>query len=162
MFQAFQFEITDYFACMVELVFPEPDFKIREQNGRPELFDVIRSKWVALGPEEWVRQNFIQWMVKTHQFPLAAIAVEKKLTLGEESRRFDVLVYNNKTEPWMMVECKSMDVKLDESVLMQLLSYHLAIPVAYLVITNGIECYVAEKRNGTAEWVPFFPEYFSP
>jgi len=147
MFQAFQFKITDYFACMVELVFPEPDFKIREQNGRPELFDVIRSKWVALGPEEWVRQNFIQWM--------------EKLTLGEENRRFDVLVYNNKTEPWMMVECKSMDVKLDESVLMQLLSYHLAIPVAYLVITNGIECYVAEKRNGTANWVPFFPEYFS-
>ena len=67
---------------MVELVFPEPDFKIREQNGRPELFDVIRSKWVALGPEEWVRQNFIQWMVKNHRFPLAAIAVEKKLKLG--------------------------------------------------------------------------------
>jgi hypothetical protein len=158
-FWAFQFEITDYFASMVELVFPEPDFKIREQNGRPELFDVIRSKWVALGPEEWVRQNFIQWMVKVNQIPLSAIAVEKQLKLGKESKRFDVLVYNARLQPWMMVECKSMDVKLDESVLMQLLSYHVAIPVDYLVITNGITCHVAEKKNGTAEWVPFFPKY---
>jgi hypothetical protein len=94
MFQAFQFEITDYFACMVELVFPEPDFKIREQNGRPELFDAIRLKWVALGPEEWVRQNFIQWMVKRNGIPLASIAVEKTLKLGEQTRRFDVLVYD--------------------------------------------------------------------
>jgi hypothetical protein len=162
MFQAFQFEITDYFACMVELVFPEPDFKIREHNGRPELFDVIRSKWIAIGPEEWVRQNFIQWMVKVNQIPLSAIAVEKQLKLGQESRRFDVLVYDGHLQPWMMVECKSMDVKLDESVLMQLLSYHIAIPVDYLVITNGITCHVAEKRNGTANWVPSFPKYVNP
>jgi hypothetical protein len=162
MFQAFQFEITIYFACMVELVFPEPDFKIREHNGRPELFDVIRSKWIAIGPEEWVRQNFIQWMVKVYQIPLSAIAVEKQLKLGQESRRFDILVYDGHLQPWMMVECKSMDVKLDESVLMQLLSYHVAIPVDYLVITNGITCHVAEKINGTAEWVPFFPTYLHP
>jgi hypothetical protein len=99
MFQAFQFEITNYFAGMVELVFPEPDFKIREHNGRPELFDVIRSKWIALGPEEWVRQNFIQWMVKVNQIPLSAIAVEKQLKLGQESRRFDVLVYDGHLQP---------------------------------------------------------------
>jgi hypothetical protein len=93
---------------MIEMVFPEPDFKLREQNGRPELFDVIRSKWVALGPEEWVRQNFIQWMVKVNQIPLSAIAVERQLKLGQENRRFDVLVYDNHLQPWMMVECKSM------------------------------------------------------
>lgn len=147
---------------MVELIFPEPDFKLRQHEGRPELFDVIRSKWVTLGPEEWVRQNFIQWMVKTHQFPLTAIAVEKQFKLGQESRRFDVLVYDKHTKPWLMVECKSMEVELNESVLMQLLSYHLALPVDYLVITNGIVCHVAEKRNGTAQWVPFFPKYSQP
>lgn len=147
---------------MVELIFPEPDFKLRQHEGRPELFDAIRSKWVALGPEEWVRQNFIQWMVKVHQFPLSSIAVEKQFKLGQENRRFDVLVYDNNTKPWMMVECKSMDVELNESVLMQLLSYHLAMPVDYLVITNGIACHVAEKRNGTAQWIPFFPKYVQP
>jgi len=81
------------------------------------------------------------------------------LKLGQESRRFDVLVYDAQLQPWMMVECKSMEVKLDESALMQLLSYHVAIPVDYLVITNGITCHVAEKKNGTAKWVPFFPKY---
>ena len=162
MFQAFQFEITDYFACMVEMVFPEPDFKIREQNGRPEIFDIIRSKWVALGPEEWVRQNFIQWMIKINQFPVSAIAVEKQLKIGQETKRFDVLVHDTDLQPWLLVECKSMEVKLDESVLMQLLSYHLSIPADYLVITNGITLHVAEKRNGTAYWVPFFPKYCIP
>jgi hypothetical protein len=162
MFQAFQFEITDYFACMVEMVFPEPDFRIREQEGRPELFDVIRSKWVALQPEEWVRQNFIQWMVKVHHFPLSAIAVEKQIKLGEINRRFDLMVYDQSTRPWMMVECKAMDVPLDEAVLMQILAYQLAIPVDYLVITNGVTCHVAEKRNGTAHWVPYFPKYIFP
>jgi hypothetical protein len=147
---------------MVELVFPEPDFKIRQFEGRAEIFDAIRSKWIVLGPEEWVRQNFIQWMVKCNGIPLASIAVEKTLKLGEQTRRFDVLVYDGQTEPWIMVECKSMDVKLDGSTLMQILSYHLTIPVEYLVITNGIECYVAQKKNGTAEWVPFFPKYLVP
>ncbi|MEY4628168.1 MAG: hypothetical protein RLZZ595_494 [Bacteroidota bacterium] len=156
---AFQFKFTDYFASMVEMVFPEPDFRIREKDGRPEIFDTIRSKWIALGPEEWVRQNFIQWMVQCNNIPLSSIAVEKMLKLGEETKRFDLLVFDGQTKPWMMVECKSMDVELDGSTLMQILSYHLAIAVDYLVITNGIECHVAQKRNGTAEWVPFFPKY---
>jgi hypothetical protein len=101
-------------------------------------------------------------MVKRNGIPLASIAVEKTLKLGEQTRRFDLLVYDKQTQPWMMVECKSMDVKLDGSTLMQILSYHLAIPVEYLVITNGIECHVAQKKNGTAEWVPFFPKYLVP
>jgi hypothetical protein len=141
---------------MVDLVFPEPEFKIRQLEGRAEIFDAIRSKWIVLGPEEWVRQNFIQWMVKRNGIPLASIAVEKTLKLGEQTRRFDVLVYDEQTQPWMMVECKSMDVKLDGSTLMQILSYHLAIPVEYLVITNGIECHVAQKKMGLPSGSHFF------
>lgn len=147
---------------MVEMVFPEPDFKIREHDGRPEIFDSIRAKWISMGPEEWVRQNFIQWLVKVHQFPLAAIAIEKQIVVGELNRRFDLLVYDETFKPWMLVECKAMDVELNEAVLMQILSYHLAVPASYLVITNGVACYVAEKRNGTANWVPYFPKYEFP
>jgi hypothetical protein len=91
--------------------------------------------------------------------PIISLYGSHKKPTQEDLKGIDVLVYDNHLQPWMMVECKSMEVKLDESVLMQLLSYHVAIPVDYLVITNGITCHVAEKKNGTAEWVPFFPKY---
>lgn len=144
---------------MINLKFPEPDFKIREERGQPEIFDGIRQKWVALQPEEWVRQNFISWLTKAEGIPSHSIAVEKGLRLGNLMKRFDLLVFDSNTQPWMMVECKAADVPLKEPVLMQILSYNLAIPVRYLVVTNGVECHVADKKKEIPEWLSFFPKH---
>lgn len=144
---------------MFNLVFPKPDFKVRELHGKPEIFDVIRLKWVALQPEEWVRQNFINWMINIATIPKNSIAVEKGLQLGEMVKRFDLLVFDQSTQPWMMVECKSPDIELKAPVLMQILAYNMAVPVQYLVITNGKECHVADKKKEMPEWLSFFPEY---
>lgn len=144
---------------MINLNFPEPDFKIRDHHGFPEIFDAIRLKWVALQPEEWVRQNFINWMIRVAGIPKNAIAVEKGLQLGEMLKRFDLLVFDQSTQPWMMIECKAPDVELKAPVLMQILAYNLAVPVRYLVITNGNECHVADKKKEIPEWISFFPEY---
>ena len=144
---------------MIKLTFPEPDFKIREQGGQPEIFDTIRQKWVSLQPEEWVRQNFISWMTKVAEIPSHSIAVEKGLRLGNLMKRFDLLVFDSNTQPWMMVECKAADVPLKAAVLMQILAYNLAIPVQYLVVTNGIECHVADKKKEIPEWLSFFPKH---
>ena len=144
---------------MINLTFPEPDFKIREQGGQPEIFDGIRQKWVSLQPEEWVRQNFISWMTKVAGIPSHSIAVEKGLRLGNSMKRFDLLVFDSNTQPWMIVECKAADVPLKAPVLMQILSYNLAIPVRYLVVTNGIECHVADKKKEMPEWLSFFPKH---
>jgi hypothetical protein len=155
----FYLEITDYFACMINLKFPEPDFKIRDHQGHPEIFDPIRLKWVALQPEEWVRQNFISWLTKVAGIPSQAIAVEKSLQLGEMKKRFDLLVFDRSIQPWMMIECKAPGVELKAPVLMQILSYNLVVPVRYLVITNGAECHVADKKKEIPEWLSFFPEH---
>lgn len=144
---------------MINLMFPEPDFKIRDANGHPEIFDAIRQKWVSLQPEEWVRQNFIRWMIKVASIPKGAIAVEKGLQLGEMAKRLDVLVFDRSTQPWMMIECKAPDVELKAPVLMQILSYNLVVPVRYLVITNGRECHVADKKKEIPEWLSFFPKH---
>ncbi|MCF8214292.1 MAG: type I restriction enzyme HsdR N-terminal domain-containing protein [Chitinophagaceae bacterium] len=144
---------------MIKLTFPKPDFKIRELGGQPEIFDGIRQKWVALQPEEWVRQNFISWLTKAAGIPTHSIAVEKGLRLGNLMKRFDLLVFDSNTQPWMMVECKAADVPLKASVLMQILSYNLVIPVRYLVITNGVECHVADKKKEIPEWLSFFPKH---
>jgi hypothetical protein len=133
---------------MLIIQYPEPSFRIKKEEGRELLFDRLRKKWVVLTPEEWVRQNFISYLTETMAYPLSLIAVEKEFRLGELKKRFDILVYNKQHEPWMMVECKAMDIELNDSVLQQLLRYHISLPVKYLVITNGKHCYGFRKSNG--------------
>jgi len=98
-------------------------------------------------------------MIKVAGIPSQSIAVEKGLRLGNLMKRFDLLVFDSNTQPWMMVECKAADVPLKAPALMQILSYNLAIPVPYLVVTNGIECHVADKKKEIPEWLSFFPKH---
>ena len=133
---------------MLFIQFPEPAFRIRQEAGRELLFDTLRKKWVVLTPEEWVRQNFISYLTNTLSYPASLIALEKEFRLGELKKRFDILVYNQQHEPWLMVECKGMDIELNDAVLQQLLRYHISLPVEYLVITNGKHCYGFRKEKG--------------
>jgi hypothetical protein len=134
---------------MLPIQFTEYDFKIKDENGRKLVFDIFRKRWVVLTPEEWVRQNFLQYLVQVMKYPAALIAIEKELMLGDLKKRFDILVYDSKHQPWMMVECKAQDVVLNDAVLQQLLRYNIAIPVPYLVITNGDFSFGFEKQAGS-------------
>jgi hypothetical protein len=134
---------------MIHLNYPKPDFKIKKQNGLNYLFDSVRKIWVLLTPEEWVRQNFVRYLIHILQYPSSLIALEKELLLNDQRKRFDVLVYDKTHQPWMLVECKAAEVKLNDDVLQQLLRYHISIPASYLVITNGPEVYGWLKEGGT-------------
>src|SRR5215510_4005408 len=122
---------------MLTIKYPEPDFRIKKENDKDWLFDPIRKKWLVLTPEEWVRQNFVQYLIQVKKYPAALIAQEKLIQVGELKKRFDILVYNDHHQPLMMVECKAPSVPLTETVLHQLLRYHIAVPTGLLVITNG-------------------------
>jgi hypothetical protein len=126
---------------MIQIEFPEPAFRIKKENGRNCIFDELRKKWLYLSPEEWVRQNFVQYLVKIKKYPAARIALEKEIQLGELKKRFDVLVYDRAFKPWMMIECKSTEVPLNEDVLRQLLRYNISVPVEFMVITNAYATY---------------------
>jgi len=144
---------------MIKIAYPEPAFRTRNREGQMELFDEIRKTWVKITPEEWVRQNFIQWLILEMKYPSAMIAVEKELTLGELKKRFDALIYNRDHEPWMMIECKAPEVDLSEKTIMQILRYNMAIPVPFLVITNGHYCYAANISDGKVVWLDELPMY---
>jgi len=144
---------------MIKIAFPEPAFRTRNQQGYMELFDSIRKSWVRITPEEWVRQNFIQWLIQEMKYPSAMIAVEKELMLGELKKRFDILIYSKNHQPWMMIECKAPEVDLSEKTIMQILRYNMSIPVQYLVITNGHYCYAASIIDNKAGWLTEFPAY---
>src|SRR5690349_9864322 len=113
---------------MLLIQYPEPVFQLKKAGSGELIFDPLRKRWLCLTPEEWVRQNFVQYLVQVKNYPASLIAMEKIIRLGELKKRFDILVYDANHQPWMMVECKAPSVRLDESVLHQLLRYHISVP----------------------------------
>lgn len=132
---------------MIKIEYPAPAFRIKKEADKEYIFDTLRKKWLLLTPEEWVRQNFIQYLLQVKNYPQTLIAIEKEIKLGELKKRFDILVYDKEHQPWMMIECKAAEVKLDETVLQQVLRYNMSVPVEYVVITNGNFTYGWEKKD---------------
>lgn len=132
---------------MIKVDFPAPLFRIKEEEGKEVIFDDLRKQWVRLTPEEWVRQNFIQYMLKVKEYPAAFIGIEKEIALGELRKRFDLLLFDRNHQPWMMIECKAMDVELTEKVLEQIVRYNMSVPVNYMVISNGTYTYAWVKTE---------------
>ena len=145
---------------MIKIYYPHHPFKIKEEEvGKEFIFDELRKMWVRLTEEEWVRQNFIQYLLQVKKYPPSYIAVERKMKLGELNKRFDILVFDKAAKPWMMIECKAMNRPLDKTVLWQALHYNIAIPVKYLVVNNGMQCHGYVKGKMDFEEIPVLPGY---
>jgi predicted type IV restriction endonuclease len=144
---------------MIKIDYPEYEFRMKKENNREMIFDESRRTWLKLTPEEWVRQNFVHYLIRTKKYPAALVALEKKIMVGEMVRRFDILVFSREHKPWMMVECKATSVALTEDVLGQALRYNIAMPVSYLVITNGRSCMGFAKREGALVALEEMPEF---
>ncbi|MFT3935341.1 MAG: type I restriction enzyme HsdR N-terminal domain-containing protein [Chitinophagaceae bacterium] len=145
---------------MIFINYPQHQYKIREAGAKKEeIWDDNRRQWVSLTPEEWVRQNFVQYMVQVCKYPAPYIALEKRILLGDVKKRFDILLYNRAAKPWMMIECKSKEIDLNKKVLNQVLNYNIAIPVPYLLITNGLYCYGFYRDGIDIKEIEMMPEY---
>ncbi len=121
---------------MINIAYPKFDFKIKQRDNKEIIYDEIRHSWFILTPEEWVRQNFIQYLIQTKKYPASLIAVEKEIAVGELRKRFDLVIYKN-DQPWIIVECKQMDVQLSHNTISQVLSYNSKIQAKYIAVTNG-------------------------
>jgi len=144
---------------MITVNYHEMMFRFKEVTGKSYIFDTIRRQWILLTEEEWVRQNFINYMVQVLKYPLALIAVEKEIYLGELRKRFDILVYNNNHQPWLLAECKAPVVKLDQPVLDQVLRYGISIPAKFLLITNGNTTFGWNKAGNKLEMMDRLPSW---
>ena len=142
---------------MIAVQYPQPDFRIKKENGKDLIFDALRKKWLVLTPEEWIRQNFVQYLLQVKNYASSLIAVEKEIKLGELKKRFDILVYNNNHQPWMMIECKAAEIKLDKKVLEQILRYNIGLPVEYMVITNGEMTYAWQRKKNSLDLIDEIP-----
>jgi hypothetical protein len=143
---------------MIVIPYPSYPFKIKAINGKDQIFDPFRKIWVVLTPEEWVRQNLLQYLVQTLHYPPSLIAVEKEIKLGELLKRFDIVVYKNE-KAWMIIECKEAKVALNEKTMEQILQYQQILTAQYLFISNGHETLGAKIESGKLQALQNFPEY---
>lgn len=118
---------------------PTANIKLRDSGGQREVFDIVRNRYVALTPEEWVRQNTIHYLYYQLGYPLELMQVEGAITLNEMTRRCDIVVYDSEVRPFIIVECKRETVPLTQKVLDQASRYNLVLHVPYLCLTNGPE-----------------------
>jgi len=143
---------------MISINYPEYPFKIQKEAGKDCIFDPLRKTWVVLTPEEWVRQNFIQYLIQVRQYPASLIAIEKTIQLGELKKRFDIVVYKNEAA-WILIECKEANVSLTEKTLEQILQYQQVVEASYLVMTNGHTTYGAKIETGKLHYLQSLPDY---
>lgn len=143
---------------MIDIQFPTFAYRIKGEKGKEIIFDECRKQWVSLTPEEWVRQNFLQYLIQVKNVPASLIAVEKEIWLGDVKKRFDIVVYKD-SKPWLIVECKEMQVALSEAVIKQVLNYNISLQVACIVVTNGLNTFALQIQDGGYKWLTDIPSF---
>ena len=126
---------------MQQLNFPSFEFKLRDINNRQEIYDPVRHRFVALTPEEWVRQHLIAYLTLIKNYPVSIIGVEKQLRLNKLQKRFDLVVFGRNASPFLLVECKAPGVEITEKTFDQAARYNMLLQAEYFLITNGLEHY---------------------
>ena len=132
----------------MKISYPDIKPKIKSVDNTEFVFCLVRKKWVTLTPEEWVRQNFLLYLIHNLGFSPSIIAVEKKIKNLQTLKRFDIVVFKN-AHPYILIECKEMNVVLGQSALTQTLNYFSEIQSRYIIITNGNQTFAYEKSNNT-------------
>lgn len=131
---------------MFRLNLPDYEIKIKEKDGKPHIFDFLRRKFVALTPEEWVRQHFVHFLAGHKGYPAGLIANEVELRIGSKRLRCDSIIYNKEAQPVMIVEYKAPTIPLTQHVFNQITAYNILLHVDYLTVSNGMQ-HICCKMN---------------
>lgn len=145
----------------MNLNLPAYDFKLRQTDGRTFIFDSWRKRYVALTPEEWVRQHFLRFLVEEKHFPAGLIAVEKPLIMNGMQKRCDAIVYNAAAQPLAIIELKAPHIRLSQAVFDQVAVYNSRLHVDYFFISNGREHYACkvDVLRSTYQFFSELPDY---
>ena len=147
---------------MYPLNLPPFDYQLKAEAQRKLIFDVVRKKYVALTPEEWVRQHVIHFLITAHQVPVSLMGVEKGITIMGRKRRADVVVFGRNGLPILLVECKAPTVEINPVTFTQAAVYSYGFGLNYVMITNGIHHFYLQldkqaQKVQQIEVLPTFP-----
>ena len=146
---------------MDALNLPKTNLKVIMKDGRQQVFDVLRRKYVTLTPEEWVRQQFVHFLMGCKGYPAECIGNEVSIRLGNMRKRCDTIVYGRQAEPLMIVEYKSPSVEITRQVFEQISRYNIRLRVQWLIVSNGLQHYCChiDYQGGTYRFVEDIPAY---
>jgi hypothetical protein len=149
---------------MWQLNLPAYNFNIKKKEDKYFIFDKLRRKYIKLNPEEWVRQNFIQYLIEEKSFPSSRIAVEHQIIINGLKKRCDAVYFNEYSEPEIIFEFKSPEIKIDLSVMDQALNYQFQLQTRYIILSNGIEHYflyydTGDKTIKSYNFIPSFTDF---
>lgn len=126
---------------MQELNFPKYTFRFKSSENKLAVFDEIRKKFILLTPEEWVRQNVVQFLLNEKKYPKSLTNVEKVIKVNDLTKRYDVVVYNSDGSIFLLVECKAPNIKISQETFNQIARYNLVLKAEHLMVTNGLNHY---------------------
>lgn len=142
---------------------PPVDLRIKEQDGVTKIFDKLREKWVVLTPEEWVRQNFVTWLMADKHYPVNLTANEIGIDVNGTCKRCDTIVFRREGSPLLIVEYKAPYVHITQKVFDQIVRYNMNLHAEYLIVTNGLNhyCCKIDYQSNTYNFIPQIPDYHS-
>lgn len=148
---------------MTRLNLPPFEIKLRGTKAQPQIFDILRKKYIALTPEEWVRQHFVHFLVEHKGYPAALMANEIQLKVGEKALRADSVLYSRELKPRMIIEYKAPHIPITQKVFDQISIYNMLLHVDYLVVSNGLQHYICkmdynDKKYLFLEDIPDYEE----
>ena len=146
---------------MLQLNLPPYNIKVKEENGRRKIFDILRRKYLVITPEEWVRQHFINYLINHKDYPMSLLANEISLSVGDKVIRADSVLYDNYLCPRMIIEYKAPHIQLTQKVFDQISVYNLLLHVDYLIVSNGLDTYICKMdyEHQTYTFIPSTPNY---
>jgi hypothetical protein len=134
-------------------IFPLYDLRLQRRPQGLYVWDIIRKQYVSLQPEEWVRQQTLQYLIQGLGYPQGWVQVERGLRYGIKRLRTDVVLYHPQTtQPWVLIECKAPEIPLSESTLHQALTYQAKLQAQVICLTNGLR-WLTAIQNDSGKWV---------
>lgn len=143
---------------MQALNLPKYEIKLKNEGGKEYIFDKFRKKFLRFTPEEWVRQNFLHYLIYNLKYPESLISIEAKVEVNGHQKRYDAVGYNKNGHPFLLVECKAPDVNLSQRTFDQAAGYNFALNVKYIIVTNGRDHYCCTVNNSEQRYV-FLEEF---
>lgn len=146
---------------MLELNLPSFDINVKKIGGKLSILDPLRRKFVALTPEEWVRQHFVNFLLREKGYPAALIANEIQIDLNKLKKRCDSVVYNRDLSPLMIIEYKAPDVDITQQVFDQIVRYNIVLKVKYMIVSNGLNhyCCIIDYDKQSFNYLSDIPNY---
>ena len=146
---------------MIKLNIPPFQMKLSGTQERPKILDILRRKFVALTPEEWVRQHFIHFLIELKGYPSALMANEVALSCGNKQLRADTVLYDRDLNARMIIEYKAPTIKITKRVFEQVTAYNFLLHVDYLIVSNGLTHYCCKMNyeNNSYMLLTSIPDY---